>query len=211
MRVHVLCWLGSLLVALGTNGSYTAQLLATNQLAVADALGGPFVDGEGRLLYVTAVNGSLETCAVSACAALTPGGRSSLPLAMHLSREGVDFRQLVSFFNAPSLDSVSLVRPRHGSSPPCDPALCSQKLHAQTRKNTLIVFTTCNFIEYSVRGLGYLLGATQRSDILIVDDHSTDGTRQYFIKKVLHVSALSARGSAYCRASQWSPRTDPED
>jgi hypothetical protein len=70
-------------------------------------------------------------------------------------------------------------------SPESCQAIC-KKFHSTKKKysDTLLVFTTCNHIDMSVIALQSLREATDSFDIIIVDDHSVDGTPEYFIKKV---------------------------
>jgi hypothetical protein len=50
--------------------------------------------------------------------------------------------------------------------------------------DTLFVFTTCNHLEMSVRSLESLQQSSDSFDIVVVDDHSIDGTVDYLIKHV---------------------------
>lgn len=49
--------------------------------------------------------------------------------------------------------------------------------------DTLIVFTTCNHIAMTIRALKHLKFSLRASDLMIVDDHSIDGTVEYLVKK----------------------------
>jgi hypothetical protein len=47
---------------------------------------------------------------------------------------------------------------------------------AITSKDTLIVFTTCNHLDWTVLALEYLKFSLELADLVIVDDFSLDGT-----------------------------------
>ena len=49
--------------------------------------------------------------------------------------------------------------------------------------DTLLIFTTCNHIATTIRALKHLKFSLHSSDLMIVDDHSIDGTVEYLIKK----------------------------
>lgn len=51
------------------------------------------------------------------------------------------------------------------------------------RSEMLLVFTTCNQLEVTILSLQHLKNIESLIDILIVDDHSTDGTVEYLRKK----------------------------
>lgn len=54
---------------------------------------------------------------------------------------------------------------------------------SQQRKDTLIVFTTCNQLKMTMYALEYIKPALAYADLLIVDDYSVDGTVDYLTKK----------------------------
>ena len=56
---------------------------------------------------------------------------------------------------------------------------------AQTKSDTLVVFTTCNHLEMTVKSVDSLKRSRDHFDILVVDDFSVDGTVEYLIKQVL--------------------------
>lgn len=51
------------------------------------------------------------------------------------------------------------------------------------RLNTLLLLTTCNHLDTTVLVLSYLKQSLIDADLIIVDDHSTDGTVEYLLKK----------------------------
>jgi hypothetical protein len=55
--------------------------------------------------------------------------------------------------------------------------------YASMPKSILIVLTTCNQLNMTVLALDYLKGAFIEGDLIIVDDHSIDGTPDYLIKR----------------------------
>jgi hypothetical protein len=54
---------------------------------------------------------------------------------------------------------------------------------ASPARDLLIVFTTCNLLSMTVLALDYLGHSLDVADLVIVDDHSVDGTVEYLIKK----------------------------
>jgi glycosyltransferase involved in cell wall biosynthesis len=54
---------------------------------------------------------------------------------------------------------------------------------ASPTRDLLIVFTTCNLLSMTVLALDYLGHSLDVADLVIVDDHSVDGTVEYLIKK----------------------------
>lgn len=53
-----------------------------------------------------------------------------------------------------------------------------------THSHTLLVFTTCNHLDMSIHALQSLRSMSDSFDMVIVDDHSVDGTSDYLHKKV---------------------------
>ena len=49
--------------------------------------------------------------------------------------------------------------------------------------DTLLIFTTCNHISTTIRALKHLKFSLNSADLIIVDDHSIDGTVEYLVKK----------------------------
>lgn len=58
-----------------------------------------------------------------------------------------------------------------------DPSLSSKK------GEVLIVYTTCNQLAMTMLSLQYLRNTDKIADIIVIDDHSTDGTVEYLQKK----------------------------
>jgi hypothetical protein len=52
-----------------------------------------------------------------------------------------------------------------------------------TVRDTLLVFTTCNHVNMSIHSLESLSSSPDQFDILVIDDHSVDGTVQILTKK----------------------------
>jgi hypothetical protein len=73
---------------------------------------------------------------------------------------------------------------RLGSEADCM-SIC-QSLSPQQHKHsdTLVLFTTCNHLDMSARSLNTLKSAPDSFDLVIVDDHSIDGTPEILLKKV---------------------------
>jgi hypothetical protein len=62
-------------------------------------------------------------------------------------------------------------------------------------RDTLLVYTTCNHVNMSIHSLESLSSASDKFDILVIDDHSIDGTVDILIKKGFSViSKPTARG-----------------
>jgi len=64
-------------------------------------------------------------------------------------------------------------------------------------KSTLVVYTTCNHLDMTIKTIDYLLmtlakGDGEGLDIVIVDDHSVDGTAEYLERKGFLVLAKSS-------------------
>lgn len=53
----------------------------------------------------------------------------------------------------------------------------------QMSRDTLLVLTTCNQLKMTIFALEYIKTALKTVDLLIVDDHSTDGTPDYLVKR----------------------------
>lgn len=97
----------------------------------------------------------------------------------------------MSYFK--NIPQLTMVHPLYNFSaqletslPVCPSSLCSHRLRKSSSASTLVIFTTCNHIEYTIRGLSYFIDAIatyQEADILVVDDASIDGTAPYLIKK----------------------------
>lgn len=74
---------------------------------------------------------------------------------------------------------------KYGSENECL-SLCKQ--HSPRNPNqsdTLVVFTTCNHLDMTLVSLRALSSSPDSFDLIVVDDHSIDGTPEILIKKVI--------------------------
>ena len=93
-------------------------------------------------------------------------------------------------------DYLSIVGdPKTAENPPVCTEKCSSLFIPPVVK-TLLVLTTCNHIDMTAVALDFMMQPNSLSDydykfdILIVDDHSVDGSATYFKKRYLNLSAL---------------------
>ncbi len=77
----------------------------------------------------------------------------------------------------------------------------THQLVVVTRKDLLIVLTTCNQLKMTIFALEYLRETHPEADLLVVDDHSVDGTVDYLIKKGYSVMA---KGVAKGLTDSWN-------
>jgi hypothetical protein len=83
---------------------------------------------------------------------------------------------------------------------------------AKKNSDTLLVFTTCNHLNMSVLSLQALRHARDSFDLVVIDDHSVDGTPDYLRKKVaLASSTPTPVVTSRCRGSLLWRRQRPLD
>ena len=69
------------------------------------------------------------------------------------------------------------------SSIPLASLLQGSTMKTRSKSDVLIIFTTCNQLAITILSLQYLTNSEDRGDLLVIDDHSTDGTVEYLRKK----------------------------
>lgn len=70
---------------------------------------------------------------------------------------------------------------------PAVPAAPSIPTLKDPKYDTLICFTTCNELKMTIESLEYIKKSLDMADLVVVDDHSIDGTVQYLQKKGYYV------------------------
>lgn len=90
-------------------------------------------------------------------------------------------------YSPTDISNVSMLRGvsfRIGSEADCM-SVC-QNLSPQLHKHsdTVVIFTTCNHLDMSIMSLNTLKNAPDSFDLVVVDDHSIDGTPEILLKKV---------------------------
>lgn len=59
------------------------------------------------------------------------------------------------------------------------------------KSDTLLIFTTCNHLDFSILALNTLQSSPDSFDIIVIDDYSVDGTPDYLSKKVSNANTKS--------------------
>lgn len=77
-------------------------------------------------------------------------------------------------------DFLSIVSRTHQLS--IDPTFLDRSI-SSSKGEILIVYTTCNQLSMTILSLQYLRNTAKVADIIVVDDHSTDGTVEFLQKK----------------------------
>jgi hypothetical protein len=129
------------------------------------------LDDDLRLVYLSEKGGKFSYCAVDQCSIFNS------PLSAVLSD-----------YNASKLPAkYSQLR---SSVSECADICKTLELASKKKSDTLLVFTTCNHLNMSVLSLQALRHAKDSFDLVVIDDHSKDGTAEYLRKKVKLPPAL---------------------
>lgn len=130
---------------------------------------------EGDLVYMKEIDGAQVLCKLNRCPAFQ--------LDYNIMRE----------YALSDISNVSALHRREGTDTEC--ASTCQQLASERVKHsdTLVLFTTCNHLNMTMLSLNVLRSAPDSFDLIVVDDHSVDGTPEVLLKKVpyLHYSFVS--------------------